>query len=57
MKRESRVGTMLAGNASLNRLIRPDAVSQLLTQHESGERDNHKLLFSLTVFQQWLETI
>jgi asparagine synthase (glutamine-hydrolysing) len=55
MNKESRVAAMLGKNASLNQLIRPDAVSRLLSQHESGQRDNHKLLFSLAVFQQWLE--
>lgn len=57
MNKGSRVAAMLGKNAALNQLIRPEAVSQLLSQHESGERDNHKLLFSLAVFQQWMEAI
>lgn len=36
------------------RYLRPDAVRQHLSEHISGRRDNHKILFSLVVFEQWL---
>ncbi len=35
-------------------LLSPDAVRRLLGEHRSGRQDNHKLLFSLVVFEQWL---
>ncbi len=31
-----------------------EAVGELLRQHRLGQRDNHKILFSLVVFEQWL---
>ncbi len=34
--------------------LRPDAVGRLLEEHRSGQRDNHKMLFSLVVFEEWL---
>src|SRR5688572_30112811 len=45
---------MLANGSKLNEIISPDAVSALLRSHISGESDNHKLLFSLAVCEQWL---
>jgi asparagine synthase (glutamine-hydrolysing) len=35
-------------------LLRPEPVSKLLKTHRSGRQDNHKLLFSLVMFEQWL---
>ncbi len=32
----------------------PSTVSRLHAEHLSGARDNHKLLFSLVVFEEWL---
>lgn len=34
--------------------LRPDAVQQLLRDHQSGAEDNHKILFSLVVVEHWL---
>jgi len=34
--------------------LRPSAVQELLQQHQSGNNDNHKVLFSLVVFEEWL---
>src|SRR6266404_307670 len=34
--------------------LQPAAVQALLRQHRSGQNDNHKILFSLLVFEQWL---
>jgi asparagine synthase (glutamine-hydrolysing) len=48
------VASMLADDSPLRQIIRIDAVTQLLKSHISGESDNHKLLFSLAVCQQWL---
>jgi asparagine synthase (glutamine-hydrolysing) len=35
-------------------LLKPGPVRQLLADHQSGRQDNHKLLFSLVMFEQWL---
>ena len=35
-------------------LLKPDAVRRLLGAHRSGRQDNHKLLFSLVMLEQWL---
>jgi asparagine synthase (glutamine-hydrolysing) len=45
---------MLANGSRLKELISPKAVTALLQSHVSGEADNHKLLFSLAVCEQWL---
>ncbi len=50
------VAAMLADDSSLRHIIRTDTVNQLLKSHISGESDNHKLLFSLAVCEQWLRT-
>ena len=33
-----------------------DDVHRLFETHRSGSQDNHKLLFSLTLFEQWLRS-
>ena len=35
-------------------LLKPGPVRRLLEAHQSGRQDNHKLLFSLAMFEQWL---
>ncbi len=35
-------------------LLDPKSVKKLLADHQSRRQDNHKLLFSLVVFEQWL---
>jgi asparagine synthase (glutamine-hydrolysing) len=35
-------------------LLKPGPVRNLLHAHRSGRHDNHKLLFSLVMFEQWL---
>jgi asparagine synthase (glutamine-hydrolysing) len=35
----------------------PAHVRQLLDEHRSGQDDNHKLLFSLALFEQWLRGV
>jgi asparagine synthase (glutamine-hydrolysing) len=37
--------------------LKPAAVGKLLQDHRSGQQDNHKLLFSLVMFEQWLRGI
>jgi len=34
--------------------LQPAAVRELLTQHRARQSDNHKILFSLVVFEEWL---
>jgi asparagine synthase (glutamine-hydrolysing) len=38
-------------------LLKPAPVRKLLEAHRSGREDNHKLLFSLVMFEQWLRGI
>jgi asparagine synthase (glutamine-hydrolysing) len=38
-------------------LLKPEPVSKLLETHRSGRHDNHKLLFSLVMFEQWLRGV
>ena len=35
-------------------LLNPQPVRKLLENHQSGRQDNHKLLFSLVMIEQWL---
>jgi asparagine synthase (glutamine-hydrolysing) len=35
-------------------LLKPEPVRMLLEAHRTGRQDNHKLLFSLVMFEQWL---
>ena len=35
-------------------LLKPQSVRKLLEDHRSGRQDNHKLLFSLAMVEQWL---
>ncbi|MGH8022532.1 MAG: asparagine synthase-related protein, partial [Limisphaerales bacterium] len=37
--------------------LRPEPVEALLQQHRARRQDNHKLLFSLVMFEQWLRGI
>lgn len=45
---------LLDTNSKAYRYLRPVAVRRLFEQHASGREDNHKLLFSLVVFEEWL---
>ncbi len=38
-------------------LLKPEPVRNLLKAHRSGRQDNHKLLFSLVMLEQWLRGI
>jgi asparagine synthase (glutamine-hydrolysing) len=35
-------------------ILEHGAVQRLVAEHQSGQRDNHKLLFSLVVLEEWL---
>ncbi len=38
-------------------VLQPEAVKKLLAEHQSRRQDNHKLLFSLVMFEQWLRSV
>jgi len=49
---------VLLDNSSLMfQLLNPTPVKKLLDDHQSRRQDNHKLLFSLVMFEQWLRGI
>lgn len=46
--------TLLDRQSEIYNYLRPSAVQAILKEHQSGQNDNHKVLFSLIVFEQWL---
>lgn len=46
--------TLLDGGSKIYQYLRPQAVRELFEQHAVGRHDNHKVLFSLVVFEEWL---
>jgi asparagine synthase (glutamine-hydrolysing) len=38
----------------LYQYLRPSVVQRIFTEHQSGQHDYHKVLFSLVVFEEWL---
>ena len=55
---KSKLPEVLLGKDSLMfELLRPEPVQGLLENHCSGRQDNHKLLFSLVMFEVWLRGI
>ena len=49
---------VLLDNSSLMfSLLNPAPVKKLLEDHQSRRQDNHKLLFSLVMFEQWLRSV
>jgi asparagine synthase (glutamine-hydrolysing) len=46
--------TLLDSGSKIYQYLRPTAVRELFEQHASGRHDNHKVLFSLVVFEEWL---
>lgn len=49
--------TFLDRGSKIFQYLRPEAVKALFEQHSSGRQDNHKILFSLVVFEEWLHTL
>lgn len=45
---------LLDPDSQIYRYLRPAAVQSIFEKHSSGESDNHKILFSLVVFEEWL---
>src|SRR6476660_3181452 len=50
-------GTLLDEGSLMFDLLEPARVRDLLQAHQSGRQDNHKLLFSLVMVEQWLRGI
>jgi asparagine synthase (glutamine-hydrolysing) len=46
--------TLLDDSSRMYQYLRASAVRELFEQHASGKEDNHKMLFSLVVFEEWL---
>lgn len=54
---DGRMAETLVDNGSrIYQYLRPQAVRELFEQHAAGRNDNHKVLFSLAVFEEWLRT-
>jgi asparagine synthase (glutamine-hydrolysing) len=47
-------GALLDEKSKIYEYLRPSAVRELFEKHSSGQEDNHKMLFSLVVFEEWL---
>lgn len=43
-------------SSGISEYLRPEAIRAMLKEHQSGQKDNHKVLFSLIVFEQWMRT-
>jgi asparagine synthase (glutamine-hydrolysing) len=48
---------LLDRNSLMFELLKPEAVRKLLEAHRSRRQDNHKLLFSLVMLEEWLRRI
>ena len=47
---------LLNSHSQIYNYLQPSAVKQIFKEHQSGQNDNHKILFSLVVFEEWLRT-
>lgn len=47
---------LLDSDSRIYQYLRPQAVRELFEQHVARRHDNHKMLFSLTLFEEWLRT-
>jgi asparagine synthase (glutamine-hydrolysing) len=48
---------LLDKNSLMFELLKPEPVQKLLQNHHLGRQDNHKMLFSLVMFEEWLRSI
>lgn len=46
--------SLLDGSSLMFELLKPEPVRKLLEDHQARRQDNHKLLFSLVMFEQWM---
>ncbi len=49
-------GFLSDNGSKMYHYLRPEMVNKLLKKHISGQNDNHKILFSLIVFEEWLRS-
>jgi asparagine synthase (glutamine-hydrolysing) len=47
---------LLDGESRMYQYLRREAVQQLFEEHSSSRNDNHKILFSLVVLEEWLRS-
>jgi asparagine synthase (glutamine-hydrolysing) len=47
---------LLDPGSRMYQFLQPSSVRRLFKLHASGRQDNHKILFSLVVFEEWLRT-
>ena len=47
---------LLDESSQIYKYLRPSAVRGMFSQHAAGNDDNHKILFSLVVFEEWLRS-
>ena len=48
---------LLDGHSLMYSVLQPAPVKKLLEEHQSRRQNNHKLLFSLVMFEQWLRSV
>lgn len=48
---------LLDSKSLMYEFLRPTVVHRFLNEHRSGENDNHKILFSFVVLEEWLRSI
>jgi asparagine synthase (glutamine-hydrolysing) len=46
--------SLLDSGSRIYQYLRPQAVRKLFVQHSAGRHDNHKILFSLVILEEWL---
>jgi asparagine synthase (glutamine-hydrolysing) len=49
------VEPLLDSGSRIYHYLHPKAIRELFEQHASGRQDNHKILFSLVVLEQWMQ--
>jgi asparagine synthase (glutamine-hydrolysing) len=47
---------LLDPHSMIYNYLRADSVQQMLQEHQSGQHDNHKVLFSLVVLEEWIRS-
>src|SRR5690242_8380558 len=48
--------SLLDPESRIYQYLRANSVRELMNLHSSGRQDNHKILFSLALFEEWLRT-
>jgi asparagine synthase (glutamine-hydrolysing) len=53
-KHQKMENILLDKESHIYKYLQPQMVREMFNQHETGRSDNHKILFSLIVFEEWL---